>query len=142
MIAVYPAISLNMIAASSRVGIALGVPLEPDILGSPLHSMPSYHGGRKAEQLASYLTLFKKRVPFRGYPAALPMRAAKLRGSSSICRPPSPSDQRLERKRDSDDKKVFHLAMSGCYPTRSCDGYDGQRIRGITVPAKSRQTLR
>jgi hypothetical protein len=27
-----------------------------------------------------------------------------LRGSSSICRQSSPTDQRLERKRDSDDK--------------------------------------
>jgi hypothetical protein len=52
-----------MIAASSRVGFALGVPLESDILGSLLYSMPRYHGARKAEHLALPITLFKKGVP-------------------------------------------------------------------------------
>ena len=53
-----------MIAASSRVGLALGVPLESDILGSPLYSMPRYHGARKAEHLGPSVALFKKDVPF------------------------------------------------------------------------------
>src|SRR5216683_619948 len=100
MIAVYPAISLNMIAASSRVGLALGVPLESDILGSPLYSMPRYHGARKAEHLGPSGAPFKKGCAVfvamqRLYRCARP----NLRGSSSICRQPSPSDQRLERKK-------------------------------------------
>src|SRR5216684_2747957 len=86
-----------MIAASSRVGFALGVLLEPDILGSPLYSMPRYHGARKAEHLGPSVALFKKRVCrfswlSRGY---LPMRAAKSSRFSSICRQQSSSDQRL-----------------------------------------------
>jgi len=53
-----------MIAASSRVGFALGVPLESGILGSPLYSMPRYHGARKAEHLGPSVAPFKKGVPF------------------------------------------------------------------------------
>jgi hypothetical protein len=49
-----------MIAASSRVGLALGAPLESDILGSPLYSMARYHGARKAEHLGPCVALFKK----------------------------------------------------------------------------------
>jgi hypothetical protein len=49
-----------MIAASSRVGFALGVSLETDIFGSPLYSMPTYHGGRKAEHLGPCVALFEK----------------------------------------------------------------------------------
>jgi hypothetical protein len=49
-----------MIAASARVGFALGVPLEPDILGSPLYSLPRYHSSRKAEHLGLSIALFKK----------------------------------------------------------------------------------
>jgi hypothetical protein len=49
-----------MIAASWRVEFALGVPLEPDILGSPLDSMPRYHGGRKAEHLSPCFALSEK----------------------------------------------------------------------------------
>src|SRR5712692_2406264 len=125
-----------MIAASWRVGFALGVPLEPDILGSPVYSMPRYHGGRNAEHLGPCVALFKKGCAVlvaiqRLYDARRP----NLRGSSPICRQPSPSDQRLERKRDADDESISP-AMPGCYPTRSCDGYDGYVV-GVSASAAS-----
>src|SRR6266852_300366 len=85
----------------------------------------------------------KRCAVFRGYPAALPMRAAKSSrifiylSTAKLKRP----TLRAEKGFSSDDKSISP-AMSGCYPTRSCDGYDGQRISGITVSAKSRKTLR
>jgi hypothetical protein len=116
--------------------IRTGRPARIGHLGSPLYSMPRCHGATKAEHLGPYVALFKKGVPFfvaiqRLYRYARP----NLRGSSSICRQPNPSDQRLKRKRDSDDKSISP-AMSGCYPTRSCDGYDGC-IVGVSASAAS-----